>query len=183
MSACEVLSSVVEFICGKLISIFLDFLCQTAKKIALSRDNIIFWSQKGRALRGAVTKSLSPICPRKNFVSKLAITFVFAMWPASEAACCPAKPNVGFIKILKFNRSPGHSANMLLAVVLFHQTSSVVFQCSLVKMKSTIFSALSNVIPFSWSIVNGCPSSIIFIVGMKPTSFSIAIVLRFSVFP
>ena len=49
-------------------------------------------------------------------VSKnLHTTFVFAMWPASEAARCPAKPNVGFIKILKFNWSPGHSANMLLA--------------------------------------------------------------------
>ena len=40
-------------------------------------------------------------------------TFVFAMWPASEAARCPANTKVVFIKILKFNLSPGHSANML----------------------------------------------------------------------
>jgi len=52
-------------------------------------------------------------------VRVLAVTFVFAMWPASEAAGCPAKPNVGFIKILKFNWSPGHSANMLLGAGRF----------------------------------------------------------------
>jgi hypothetical protein len=98
-----------------LISIFLDFLCQTAKKFALSRVN--YFVCLGRVLRGAVRKSFSPICPRKNFVSKLAITFVFAMWPASEAARCPANKKVGFIKILKFNQSPGHSANMLLCAV------------------------------------------------------------------
>jgi len=41
MSACEVLSSVLEFVCGKLISIFLDFLCQTAKKFALRAITIM----------------------------------------------------------------------------------------------------------------------------------------------
>ena len=51
---------------------------------------------------------ISKLCPAWH------TTFVFAMWPAGEAAGCPAKPNVGFIKILKFNGSPGHSANMLL---------------------------------------------------------------------
>jgi hypothetical protein len=45
-----------------LISIFLNILCQTAKKFALSR--VFYFVGWGRALRGAATKSLSPICPR-----------------------------------------------------------------------------------------------------------------------
>jgi hypothetical protein len=57
----------------------------------------------------------SAVLFENHFVPTLWLaTFVFAMWPASQAAGCPAKPNVGLIKILKFNWSPGHSANMLL---------------------------------------------------------------------
>jgi hypothetical protein len=45
-----------------LISIFLNIVCQTAKKFALSR--VFYFVGWGRVLRGAVTKSLSSICPR-----------------------------------------------------------------------------------------------------------------------
>jgi len=49
----------------------------------------------------------------------LLLTFVFAMWPASEAARCPTKPNVISKLNYKFTLYPSHVLYILLAAGAF----------------------------------------------------------------
>ena len=72
----------------------------------------LLWCRAGMSGKQMCQCSKHRICP-----AALCITFVFAMWPASEVARCPPYPNVAGLKVLKFNQSPGHSAHTLLCTV------------------------------------------------------------------
>jgi hypothetical protein len=99
-------------------SIFLNFLCQIQKKIALRAMILSFGHKRGRAVRGALKKSLSPICPRKNFVSKLAITFEFVHRLLEKQSLSHVAKRCK-VKIINTWSSTSRCTNLLLWPVCF----------------------------------------------------------------